>query len=203
MQTQKLRICISPNILLPEHTAGFVCISSTDICEHKRRLGKKENFAYQWGRRCLERDIILLWPVNEVSWTKPQCTPTTRGFHRLAASGVYSSEIQLTTLRKIILSFMFLGSWVQWHFKIWPPPNEAEIHSENLKQSQQQLQKKRHNVATDSNRLLIPECNQSELQWIDRRKWSHRVVVLQRSAANSVIDQFSSDRVPHIMSLIQ
>lgn len=32
------------------------------------------------------RDFLLLWPVNEVSSTSPQCSPITRAFQRRAAS---------------------------------------------------------------------------------------------------------------------
>lgn len=89
MQTKVLRICLSPNTLLREYTAVLFCISSTDICQHKRRLRKKVSLHIsREERRSLERHIILLWSVNQVFKTRTQCTPTTRGFHRLAASWI-------------------------------------------------------------------------------------------------------------------
>ncbi len=144
-----------------------------------------------------------------MSETRPQCTPTRR-FHRLAASCVYSAGLRCFTFKTQKSQQKF--SWQHWVKSSYSSCNwefsdrcwcESFIFTfdhlwvRTVWDTETTLSSS-GNVTTDSLRLLIPVCNQSELLWIDKRKWSRRVVVPQKVRSQfRYWSIFKWQRTPH------
>lgn len=81
-------------------TVCFVCISSTDICEHKGRTGKKWSLLHISGEDRAYKGIFFFYGLLIRCLKLGLNSTPKRQFHGLAASCVYSAELRYFTFKK-------------------------------------------------------------------------------------------------------